>query len=107
MFIGVDMAKADHYACAVTATGEHVLARPVPNDEAAISRLMDEASTRGAVALVIDTTSSAAQLLMHTAAQKHTPSAYVTGLVMRRAADLYVGVAGTDPKDTGCAGRLR
>ena len=91
--VGVDIAKADHYACAVTVTGEHVLARPVSNDETAIERLTGEASTHGNVALVIDTTSSAAQLLMHTAAQKRIPVAYVTGLVMRRAADLYAGAA--------------
>lgn len=34
--VGVDMAEATHYACAVTASGEHVLARPVPNDETAM-----------------------------------------------------------------------
>ena len=29
------------------------------------------------------------------------PVAYVTGLAMRRAADLYAGAAKTDPKDAG------
>ena len=106
MFIGVDIAKATHYACAVTTTGEHVLARPIPNDEAAICRLINDASTRGGVALVIDTTSSAAQLLMRRAAQKHTPLAYVTGLVMRRAADLYAGAAKNRPQRRCCASRL-
>ncbi|MCY4102436.1 MAG: transposase [bacterium] len=48
VFVGVDIAKGDHYACAVTREGAEVLARVVPNDEAAIGRLIDEAAGRGA-----------------------------------------------------------
>ena len=99
VFVGVDIAKGDHYACAVTAAGTEVLARSVCNDEAAIGRLIDDAAVHGAVALVIDTTSSAASLLLEAAAQREVPVAYVTGLAMRRAADLYAGAAKTDPKD--------
>ncbi len=79
--------------------GVEVLARRVPNDEASIGRLIDEAAACGAVALVIDTTSSAAALLLEAAARRGVPVAYVTGLAMRRAADLYAGAAKTDPKD--------
>ncbi|MDE0067450.1 MAG: IS110 family transposase [Acidimicrobiaceae bacterium] len=99
VFVGVDVAKADHYACAVTSTGAEVLARAVPNDETAIRCLIDDAATHGAVVLVIDTTSSAASLLLETAAQQQIPVAYVTGLAMRAAAGLYAGAAKTDPKD--------
>ena len=99
VFVGVDIAKGDHYACAVTSTGEEVLARSVRNNETTIRCLIDDAKVHGAVALVIDTTSSAASLLMETAARTQVPVAYVTGLAMRRAADLYAGAAKTDPKD--------
>ena len=99
VFIGVDIAKGDHYACAATADGREVLAHSVSNDEAAIGRLIDDAAAHGAVALVIDTTSSAASLLLEAAARREVPVAYVTGLAMRRAADLYAGAAKTDPKD--------
>ena len=99
VFVGVDIAKGDHYACALTREGAEVLARGVPNDEAAIGRLIDEAAARGPAALVIDTTSSAASLLIETAARREVPVAYVSGLSMRRAADLYAGAAKTDPKD--------
>ena len=99
VFVGVDIAKGDHYACAVTAAGAEVLARSVRNDEASIGRLIDDAAVHGTVALVIDTTSSAASLLLEAAAQREVPVAYVTGLAMRRAADLYAGAAKTDPKD--------
>ena len=99
VFVGVDIAKSDHYACAVTSGGVEVLARGVCNDEAAIGRLIDDAAAHGTVVLVIDTTSSAASLLLEAAARREVPVAYVTGLAMRRAADLYAGVAKTDPKD--------
>lgn len=99
VFVGVDVAKGDHYACAVTSAGAEVLARGVPNDEAAIGRLIDDAAAHGAVALVIDTTSSAASLLIEAAAERRLAVAYVSGLAMRRAADLYAGAAKTDPKD--------
>ena len=69
------------------------------NDETAIGRLIDDAEAHGAVALVIDTTSSASALLMEAPAHRQVPVAYVSGLVMRRAADLYAGAAKTDPKD--------
>ena len=99
VFVGVDIAKGGHYACVVTSAGAEVLARSVRNDEAAIGRLIDDAAVHGTVALVIDTTSSAASLLLETAARREVPVAYVTGLAMRRAADLYAGAAKTDPKD--------
>ena len=50
-------------------------------------------------ALVIDTTSSAASLLLEAATRREVPVAYVTGLAMRRAVDLHSGAAKTDPKD--------
>ena len=80
VFVGVDIAKGDHYACVVTSAGAEVLARSVRNDEALIGRLIDDAAVHGTVALVIDTTSSAASLLLETAARREVPVAYVTGL---------------------------
>ncbi|MYG61519.1 MAG: IS110 family transposase [Acidimicrobiales bacterium] len=83
----------------VGADGAELFGRGVLKDEAAIVALIDDAGTHGAVGLVIDTTGSAAALLIETAARRQVPVAYVSGLVMRRAADLYAGAAKTDPKD--------
>ena len=99
VFVGVDIAKAKHYACALSARGDALFARPVPNDEGAIRRLIDDAAGHGSAALVVDTTSSAAVLALTVAAEVGMPVAYVTGLAMRRAADLYAGAAKTDPRD--------
>ena len=107
VFVGVDIAKGDHYACVVTSAGAEVLARSVRNDEAAIGRLIDDAAVHGTVALVIDTTSSAASLLLETAARREVPVAYVTGLAMRRAADLYAGAGQDRPQRRRGARRLR
>ena len=106
VFVGVDVAKGDHYACAATADDTEALARSVRNDEAAISQLIDDAAACGAVALVIDTTSSAAALLLEAAARREVPVAYVSGLVMRRAADLY-GRSATTRKPRGGNHRLK
>ena len=99
VFVGVDVAKGKHYVCAVSAGGEELFARPVPNDEGAIRRLINDAAAHGSPALVVDTTASAAVLMLTVAAECEIPVAYVSGLVMRRAADLYAGAAKTDPKD--------
>ena len=64
VFVGVDMAKQDHYAQAITTAGTEVFHRPVLNDQAAIDKLLDDAGRHGRVALVIDMPSSAAQLLL-------------------------------------------
>ena len=99
VFVGVDIAKGKHYACAVSASGEALFARAVPNDEGAIRGMISDAADHGRPALVVDMTSSAAVLALTVAAEVAIPVAYVTGLAMRRAADLYAGAAKTDPKD--------
>lgn len=99
VFVGVDMAKAEHFAHAVTGDGEELFARAVPNDESAIVALIDDAGRHGRVAVVVDMTASGAQLLLSVAARCGVPVAYVTGLKMRRAAQLYAGSAKTDPRD--------
>ena len=99
VFVGVDMAKSEHYAHAVSADGVELFGRPVANDEAVIEAMLDTAGESGSVAVVIDMTASGAQLLLALAARRGVPVAYVTGLQMRRAADLYAGSAKTDPID--------
>ena len=64
MFVGVDMAKGEHYAQAITTGGEELFARPVGNDQAAIEAAIDDGREHGTVALVIDMTASGAQLLL-------------------------------------------
>ncbi len=99
VMVGIDMAKGDHFAQAITIDGEELFARPLANDQADIEAAIEVAAEHGTVALVIDMTASVAQLLLSVAAERDVPVAYVTGLQMRRAADLYAGTAKTDPRD--------
>lgn len=98
VFVGVDMGKEAHYA-QVVGPGGDVFDRPVPNDETAIRELVADAAEHGVPVLVIDQPSSMAQLLLVVARDLGVRVAYVTGLQMRRAADLYAGSAKTDPRD--------
>ena len=97
--VGVDMAKEEHYAQATTAEGEELFSRPVGNDQAAIEAMLNNAQEHGPAGVVIDMTSAGAQLMLGVMTQNRAPVAYVSGLVMRRAADLYAGAAKTDPRD--------
>ena len=99
VFVGIDMAKGDHYAQAMHRDGRELFDGPVANDEAAIVALLEHAGGHGRVAVVVDQPASGAQLLLATAAARGVAVAYVTGLQMRRTAELYAGAAKTDPRD--------
>jgi transposase len=97
-WIGLDVGKADHHATVIDAAGGAVFDRPVHNDEAAIERLLDDAGP--SAALVIDQPGSIGTLAVALARRRDVPVAYVPGLVMRRASELYPGEAKTDRRDS-------
>lgn len=99
VFVGIDMGKEAHYAQTIGPDGTELFDRPVSNDETAIRSLIADAADHGSPVLVIDQPSSMAQLLLTIAGEVGVSVAYVTGLQMRRAADLYAGQAKTDPRD--------
>ena len=61
MFVGVDVSKGTHYACALSASDE-VFARPIRKADQAIRRLSGDAAAHDSPALVDDTNSSPAVL---------------------------------------------
>ena len=97
-WIGLDVGKADHHATVIGADGTVVFDRPVRNDEQAIERLLDDAGADAA--LVIDQPGSIGALAVAVARRRGIPVAYVPGLVMRRASELYPGEAKTDRRDS-------
>jgi transposase len=99
VWIGLDVGKEDHFADVLDDEGESLFARSVANDEADLVALIEAARRHGTPGLVIDQPGSIAQLAIAVAAQHQVPVAYVPGLVMRRAADLYPGEAKTDRRD--------
>jgi transposase len=99
VWVGLDVGKEEHFADVLDNDGERLFARAVANDQADLEALLDRAAGHGTPGLVIDQPGSIAQLALAVAARRGTPVAYVPGLVMRRAADLYPGEAKTDRRD--------
>jgi transposase len=99
VWVGLDVGKEEHFADVLDDDGEPLFARSVTNDEADIEALLDRAAGHGTPGLVIDQPGSIAQLAIAVAGRRGVPVAYVPGLVMRRAADLYPGEAKTDRRD--------
>lgn len=99
VWIGLDVGKEEHFADVLDDDGESLFARSISNDEADLEALVDQAGLHGTAGLVIDQPGSIAQLAIAVAARRGVPVAYVPGLVMRRAADLYPGEAKTDRRD--------
>jgi transposase len=97
-WIGLDVGKHDHHATVIDPTGNVLFDRPVRNDQAAIEQLLTDTG-EGAV-LVIDQPGSIGTLAVQVARQRGVRVAYVPGLVMRRAAELYPGESKTDRRDS-------
>lgn len=99
VWIGLDVGKETHFADVLDNDGERLFARAVANGQGDLEALLDRAAGHGTPGLVIDQPGSIAQLALAVAARRGVPVAYVPGLVMRRAADLYPGEAKTDRRD--------
>ena len=82
VFLGVDMAKGEYFAQAITTDGEELFNRPVSNDQTAIEKVLEDAGVVGPVAVVVDMTSAAAQLMLGVMAQHQVPVAYMRGLLV-------------------------
>lgn len=99
-WVGLDVGKEDHHATVVSAAGERLFEVALKNDETAIDGLLDRALEMGPCALVIDQPGSIGSLAVCVARRRGVPVAYVPGLVMRRASELYPGEAKTDRRDS-------
>jgi transposase len=99
VWIGLDVGKKEHFADVLDNDGERLFARAVASNQADLEALLERAARHGTPGLVTGQPGSIAQLALAVAAQRGTPVAYVPGLVMRRAADLYPGEAKTDRRD--------
>lgn len=100
VWIGLDVGKHDHHATLLDAAGTRLADRAVKNREDDLVALLDTAAGLGQAALVIDQPGSIGTLAVQAALGRGVPVAYVPGLVMRRAADLYPGESKTDKRDS-------
>lgn len=97
-YLGVDVGKTSHYAVAVDGAGKPIYQTGVPNEEAALSKLVDWAADHQA-SIVVDQPGGAAALLLKLCWQSEIRIGYLHGLAMARARDFYAGESKTDPKD--------
>lgn len=100
VWVGIDVGKATHHACAIDTDGKVVFSRKVTNDQAAIQELI--ATARDAaikICWAIDLTSSAAALLMAVLAAGQEQIVYVPGRVVHQMTGAFRGESKTDAKD--------
>jgi transposase len=98
VYLGVDIGKTSHYALAVDAVGKPIYQTGVPNDEAALRKVVDWAKEHLA-SVVVDQPGGAAALLLKLCWASEIRIGYLHGLAMARARDFYAGESKTDPKD--------
>jgi transposase len=102
VWIGIDVGKTHHHACAVDADGKSLWNRRVANDEAEIRELMTHAqATHGAAEVVwaVDLISPVAALLNTLLLLADQAVLYVPGRTAAAMAPVFRGEAKTDPKD--------
>lgn len=100
VWVGVDVGKASHHACAMDAAGKVVFSRKVANDQAEIEELVGRAGEAAAeVRWAIDLTSNAAALLMAVLIDRGQQVVYVPGRVVNRMTGVFRGETKSDAKD--------
>lgn len=99
VFLGLDVGKSDHWACALDEYGKVLWNKTLPNDQTKLEELFKNLSTHGRLLVVVDQPATIGALAVGLAQQMGIEVAYLPGLTMRRVADLYPGDAKTDQKD--------
>ena len=99
IFLGLDVGKSEHWACAITSDHKVVWNKKLPNDEAKLVDMYTRLQEHGSLLVVVDQPATIGALAVAVAQHMNIPVSYLPGLTMRRIADLYPGDAKTDEKD--------
>lgn len=99
VFVGLDVGKGEHHACALDVDGARLHDRALPNEEAALRQVLARLAACGRVLLVVDQPASIGALAIAVARDMGIDVAYLPGLAMRRIADLHPGQGKTDARD--------
>ena len=104
IWVGVDVGKSAHHACAVDQTGKVVFSRKVGNDQREVEALLARAQKAaakigGPLRWALDMTSGPATLLVTVLAVARQPVVYVPGRTVNRMAGAFAGEAKTDARD--------
>jgi transposase len=99
-WVGVDAGKEFHWAHLLDASGKELLSRKVENDEADISKLIDEVLFLAEeVVWAVDQPGGGAALLLALLRERNQRVLYIPGLSVDRARDAYRGESKTDARD--------
>lgn len=99
VWCGLDVGKQAHHACALDAAGSKVFDKALPQDQAKLEELFTRLQEHGRVLVIVDQPNTIGALPIAVARSLGIQVAYLPGLAMRRAADLYPGNAKTDARD--------
>lgn len=99
IYLGLDVGKSEHWACALTQDGQVIWNKPLPNDQDRLEEIYKALLSQGELLVVVDQPATIGALAIAVAQHMDIPVAYLPGLTMRRIADLYPGDAKTDQKD--------
>ena len=99
VFVGLDVGKGEHHACALDVDGARLHDKALPNDEGALRQVLAGLAAHGRVLLVVDQPASIGALAIAVASDMGIDVAYLPGLAMRRIADLHPGQGKTDARD--------
>ncbi|MGP5014779.1 IS110 family transposase [Glutamicibacter ardleyensis] len=99
VYCGLDVGKSEHHATALTPTGERIFDKPLPQDEARLRELFAGLGQHGRVLMIVDQPNTVGALPIAVARDCGCDVAYLPGLAMRKAADLYPGRSKIDARD--------
>jgi hypothetical protein len=99
VFLGLDVGKGEHHACALDPSGKKLHDKPLPNDEQRLRALFTQLGRHGRVLVAVDQPASIGALPVAVARAAGCQVAYLPGLTMRRLADVHPGNAKTDARD--------
>ena len=99
VYIGLDVGKQAHHACALNVDGTRLHDKPLPQDESSLRGLLTKLGTHGRLLVVVDQPATIGALPVAVARAMGIDVAYLPGLAMRRIADLHPGNAKTDARD--------
>jgi hypothetical protein len=100
IWVGIDVGKTKHHACAMDSNGKVLFSKKVTNDQASIEQLLARAGEAAAeVRWAIDLTSNAAALLTAVLLTSGHHVVYVPGRVVNRMTGAFHGESKTDAKD--------
>ena len=100
--IGLDVGKTAHHACALDPEGNKLFDKPLPQDETKLRELFTQLQNHGEVLLVVDQPNTIGALPIAVARDTGCTVAYLPGLAMRKAADLYPGRSTSPTRPAPC-----